>query len=64
MASVLTIDPSLQPEWGGLEDCTTIENPNQFLEELLNESVAQSLTTRGYAVIKVNNELSFFGTIF
>lgn len=46
-----------QPEWAGLESVADISEPKRFLSELLKESTAESLITRGYAVVKLDGDM-------
>ena len=41
-----------QPDWAGDEEVTSVDS-KQFFEELISEDLATSMTTRGYAVIRV-----------
>ena len=48
---------SLEPNWIGLDPVKEIENPNQFFKTLSEENPAESLLKRGYAVIKLPENL-------
>eukprot|EP01117_Protostelium_nocturnum_P006975 TRINITY_DN2502_c0_g1_i3.p1 TRINITY_DN2502_c0_g1~~TRINITY_DN2502_c0_g1_i3.p1 ORF type:complete len:270 (-),score=94.90 TRINITY_DN2502_c0_g1_i3:55-864(-) len=52
--TVLRHDPSLQPEWAGMEDNAQVENPERFVQQLSEEDVALSLKERGYALIQLS----------
>jgi len=46
-----------QPEWGGLEECLEIPDPKEFIQELIESDLAESLINRGYALIPLDEDL-------
>jgi len=45
-----------QPNWAGKEECTDVGE--EFIGNLLNEKVTESLIQRGYAIVKLDKEVT------
>eukprot|EP00485_Elphidium_margaritaceum_P000809 CAMPEP_0202690272 /NCGR_PEP_ID=MMETSP1385-20130828/5300_1 /ASSEMBLY_ACC=CAM_ASM_000861 /TAXON_ID=933848 /ORGANISM="Elphidium margaritaceum" /LENGTH=403 /DNA_ID=CAMNT_0049345509 /DNA_START=35 /DNA_END=1243 /DNA_ORIENTATION=+ len=51
-----------QPEWAGKEP--NVDVPASFIDELLQESNAESLLTRGYCVVKLDAQTTAYYSLF